>query len=87
LRARDMLRAMGDLGVPPGAIYATGGWTRSRALVELRAGLFGAPVLVVDDIGLTAVGAALLAREGASGQPAPLIDLRVTRIDPRSGSV
>ncbi|MBB3771623.1 xylulokinase [Angulomicrobium tetraedrale] len=65
LAARTMFRAMDALGVPAGPIYATGGWSRSRAFMELRASVFGCPLHVVDEPELTALGAALLAADGA----------------------
>jgi xylulokinase len=69
--ARRMLDAASDAGAPPGTIHATGGWTRSRALIELRASVFGEAVTVVDEVELTAVAAALIGAE-AAGASLPL---------------
>ena len=69
LRARGFLDAMDRAGVPRGSIYATGGWARSTALVELRASMFREPVTVIDEPELVGLGAALLALDAAAGQP------------------
>ena len=69
-RAHGFLRDLDDAGVPQGAIFAAGGFARSTALIELRASVFGEPVTVIDEPELAALGAALLASEGASGNPA-----------------
>lgn len=81
--ARRMLSAMTDAGTPPGPIYATGGWSRSRALVELRASIFGQSIHVIDEPELTAIGAAYLAAQAATGV-APRLEAtrRVVVIDP-----
>lgn len=83
LRGRDFLGCFDRAGVPRGAIYATGGWARSTALMELRASAFREPVTVVDEPELVSLGAALLGLEAASGHDArftPAGGLRV--IDP-----
>ena len=49
-------------------IYATGGWARSTALMELRASAFREPITVVDEPELVGLGAALLALEAATGR-------------------
>jgi FGGY family of carbohydrate kinases, C-terminal domain len=49
----------------------TGGWARSDAFIELRASVFGQPVIVVDEPELTAIGAALIAAQGATGVALP----------------
>ncbi len=83
LHARRMFIAMDDAGAPPGPIFSTGGWARSRAFLELRASIFGQPVHVIDEPELTAIGAAFLAFEGAQGLPPPLETTRgVTTVDP-----
>ena len=69
LQARHYLLAMDKAGVPPGPIFATGGWSRSVALMELRASVFGAAVTVIDEPELAGLGAALLAQEAATGHP------------------
>ena len=68
LRGRDFLRGFDRAGVPRGAIYATGGWARSTALMELRASAFREPITVVDEPELVGLGAALLALEAATGR-------------------
>ena len=68
LRARRYLAAMDKAGVPPGPIFATGGWARSTALMELRASVFSEAVTVVDEPELAGLGAALLAAEAATGE-------------------
>jgi len=81
--ARRMFDAILAAGAKPAPIFATGGWARSRALIELRASIFGQPVNVVDEPELTAIGAALIAAEGARGVALPFgegLDLR--KIEP-----
>jgi xylulokinase len=70
--ARRMFLAMDEAGAPPGPIYATGGWARSRAFLELRASVFGVPVHVIEEPELTAIGAAYLGAAAASGS-SPLL--------------
>ncbi len=53
------------VGATPAPIFAAGGWARSQAFIELRASIFGQPVTVVDEPELTAIGAALIAAQGA----------------------
>ena len=68
LRARAILDDMASLGVPSGAIYCTGGWARSHGLMELRASVFGQPVNVIDDMELSAFGAAQFGAKAATGR-------------------
>ncbi len=83
-RARQHFAAMTRAGVPAAPIYATGGWARSRALVELRASMFGEPITVIDEPELTATAAALFAAEAAHGQaPDFARHHRLTTVDPR----
>jgi xylulokinase len=70
LQARHMLDAMNDAGVPDGGIYATGGWSRAKSFIELRASVFGQAIHVVGDMELTAMGAALFGAEAAIGKSA-----------------
>jgi xylulokinase len=65
LRTKRYWQAMTGVGVPASKIYATGGWARSRALMRLRATVFREPITVIDEPELVALGAALLAAEGA----------------------
>ncbi len=81
LNARQMLCRLKDYGVPEGPIFATGGWSRSRALLELRASIFGQPVHAPDEKELSVVGASLFAT-AALGQQARF-QTAVTVIDPR----
>ncbi len=69
--ARRMLEAIWAAGAQPGPVFATGGWARSRAFVELRASIFGQPVIVVDEPELTALGAALIAAQAVDGFALP----------------
>ena len=66
--ARRMFEAMDRVGVPAGPVYATGGWSRSKSLLSLRASVYGAPITVLSEQEPTVVGAALLAAE-AAGAP------------------
>ena len=77
--ARRMFDAILAAGAKPAPIFATGGWARSHAFVELRASIFGQPVIVVNEPELTAIGAALIAAQGATGVAVPFgegLDLR-----------
>jgi xylulokinase len=62
--ARRMFDHMRYAGVRDAEIYATGGWSRSASLLELRASIFGHPVRVLSEQEPAVVGAALLAAEG-----------------------
>jgi xylulokinase len=66
-RARSYFEAMARAGVSAAPIYATGGWAKSRGLVELRASMFGEAVTVVDEPELAALGVALFAAEAVYG--------------------
>lgn len=84
VEARDFFRAMTRVGIADGPMYATGGWARSRALMELRASLFGEPITAVHEPELTALGAALFALEAATGRLPDAMKTRATEvIDPR----
>lgn len=63
IAARGMFDHMRDAGVPDSDIYATGGWSRSRSLLELRASIFGVSLHVLSEQEPAVVGAALLAAE------------------------
>jgi xylulokinase len=81
--ARRMFDQILAMGAKPAPIFATGGWARSRAFVELRASIFGQPLIVVDEPELTAIGAALIAGEGATGVAAPFGEvLNLQNIEP-----
>ena len=64
ITARRMFDHMRLAGVRDTEIYATGGWSRSRALLELRASIFGRSIRVLSEQEPAVVGAALLAAEG-----------------------
>ncbi|PDS48497.1 hypothetical protein CO662_28815 [Rhizobium anhuiense] len=64
IAARRMFDHMRCAGVPDTEIYATGGWSRSTSLLELRASVFGRPIRVLSEQEPAVVGAALLAAEG-----------------------
>lgn len=83
VEARDFFRAMKRVGIADGPIYATGGG-RSRALMELRASLFGEVITAIHEPGLTALGAALFAMETATGRLPDAMSSRATEtIEPR----
>jgi xylulokinase len=78
-----MFEAILAAGAKPAPIFATGGWARSRAFVELRASIFGQPVTIVDAPELTAIGAALIAAQGATGAAPPFGEgLELRKIEP-----
>jgi len=58
--ARHMMEKMADFGVVDGPIFATGGWSRSLSLLELRASIYAQPVYYLEEPEPAAVGAALL---------------------------
>ena len=83
LAARSLLVAMSAAGVSRSKIYSSGGWSRSRGFIELRASIFGEPIHVVDDIELTAVGAALFGAQAAGADSAsPLNSADIKTIEP-----
>lgn len=61
--------AMTRAGVPQSAVYATGGWARCPALMQLRATIFGEAITVVDEPELVALGAALFAAQAIGATP------------------
>lgn len=61
-------RAMLD-ALPPGRLHATGGWSRSEGLLQLRASVLDRTILASEEPELALVGAALMAAE-AAGAPA-----------------
>lgn len=83
--ANDFLKAMRRVGIADGPIYATGGWARSRALMELRASIYGEVVTAIHEPELTALGAALFAAEAVLGQSPDFMKSRTTEvIEPRA---
>jgi xylulokinase len=81
--ARRMFDEILTAGAKPAPIFATGGWARSHAFIELRASIFGQPLTVVDEPELTAIGAALIATQGATGVAAPFGEgLNLRKIEP-----
>ena len=81
--ARRMFDEILTAGAKPAPIFATGGWARSHAFIELRASIFGQPMTVVDEPELTAIGAALIATQGATGVAAPFGEgLNLRKIEP-----
>lgn len=82
LRGRGFLRCFDRAGVARGALYATGGWARSTALMELRASVFREPVTVVGEPELVGLGAALLGLEAASGRSVSFTPAGIDVIDP-----
>lgn len=81
--ARLRIAAMREAGVPPGTIYTSGGWARSRGFTELRASIFGEPVHVLDEVEMTAAGAAqfgALAAGGGAATPVHRADIKI--VDP-----
>ncbi|MFD1882924.1 FGGY-family carbohydrate kinase [Paracoccus pacificus] len=80
---RSVLAGLGDCGVRPGPVYVSGGWSRSDALMSLRADAIGVALHRVDVPEQTAMGAALIARDAVTATPAPALrDLATTRFSP-----
>ncbi len=65
-------------GVDDGPLYATGGWSRSDALMRLRASVLGRPIHRIDEPELAAFGAALI----AGAEPDLQHLLKVSKISP-----
>jgi xylulokinase len=65
--AKEFFSRMSDVGIDEGPIFATGGWARSRALMELRSSIYGVPVTAIHEPELAALGAALFAVEAVAG--------------------
>ena len=63
--ARLMLQAVRDIAPTRARVYSVGGWARSKALLQLRASVLGEPLVTIDEQELTALGAALIARDVA----------------------
>lgn len=63
MTTRAMLESL-----PPGALHATGGWSRSAGLLQLRASVLDRTILAAEEPELALVGAVLLAAE-AAGAP------------------
>jgi xylulokinase len=83
LEARALLAAMQRAGVDGAQMYTSGGWSRSRGFIELRASIFGRPIHAVDALEMTAIGAALFGAMAAGGDvPNTLGAADITTIDP-----
>lgn len=82
MTARRMFETMGAAGVPAAPLYATGGWSRSRGLLELRASVLGTPVRAVREPELTVVGAALFAAEACGASMAFRPEVETVDPDP-----
>ena len=67
---KECLEEMLADGVVEGPIFATGGWSRSDALIRLRATVFNRPVLRVDEQELVALGSALMAGDSVYAEEA-----------------
>lgn len=80
LNARQMLERLRGYGVPEGPVFATGGWSRSKALLELRASIFGQPICVPEERELSVLGAALFAAKAIGGSTQ--FETPITTIEP-----
>jgi xylulokinase len=77
---RDRLHTLLGMGVPPGPIFAAGGWAQSRSLLALRASVLGCPIHMVRETELSAYGAAVLAGLANGGKPPK--DLAIETVEP-----
>lgn len=85
MRGLRMIEATRARGSPAGAIFVTGGWSRSNAFVELRASIFGTRLFRLGDEELTATGAAVLAAEAVEATIARgMMRPEAERIEPRA---
>jgi len=80
--ARVLLEKLTAFGVEEGPIYVTGGWSRSRSLVELRASVFGQALHVLSEQEPAVVGAALLAADGTGASVDPKATVSVEIVEP-----
>ena len=82
-KAKKLLNQMHRVGVAPGRIYTSGGWSRSHGFTELRASIFGQPIHVVKDMEVTAVGAAQFGALAATGRAdSPLGPQDINTVEP-----
>ena len=82
LNARLLLEKLTAFGVEEGPIYVTGGWSRSKSLVELRASVFGQALNVLSEQEPAVVGAALLAADGTGVSVDPKATVSVEIVEP-----
>ncbi|MFV0385588.1 FGGY family carbohydrate kinase [Paracoccus sp. (in: a-proteobacteria)] len=80
MTSRAMFDGFAASGVAPGPIYATGGWSRSHGLLQLRASVLGQSLFTADEAELALVGAALIAA-GATDAPASFAPA-IRKVDP-----
>lgn len=65
MTSRAMFDGFSASGVAPGQIYATGGWSRSHGLLQLRASVLGQSLFTAEEPELALVGVALIAADAA----------------------
>lgn len=80
MNSKALIERLSSYGVPDGPIFATGGWSRSNALLELRASIFGEPIFAPDEKELTVLGAALFALASVGG--AQTFETEIRMIEP-----
>jgi len=80
---RDILAS----GATDGPLFTTGGWSRSDALLQLRAEILGRPLHRLDEPELAAFGAALIAADGGMRRDRRALGLAVERIVPDPDAV
>jgi xylulokinase len=80
--ARRMLDTVRATGAGSGRVYSVGGWARSRALLRLRASVLGVPLVTLDEEELTALGAALVARDAGQVDRAASLRREARVVDP-----
>jgi xylulokinase len=80
--ARRMLESARAAGIESKTVFSVGGWARSKALLRLRASVFGQPISTLDEQELTALGAALIARDAAFPSTAEQLQRSSQVIDP-----
>ncbi|MBM7048344.1 hypothetical protein JTP94_24680 [Rhizobium lusitanum] len=85
ITARRMFDHMRWAGVRDTEIYATGGWSRSSSLLELRASVYGRPIRVLSEQEPAVVGAALLAAEGLGKRVDFTVSVTTRTIEPNPG--
>lgn len=56
--AKYILKRMTELGVSDKEIFTTGGWSKLSSLIKLRASIYQQDIFVINDLELSAIGAA-----------------------------
>jgi xylulokinase len=81
-RTKHYWTAMSRAGVPEAPIYASGGWARCPAIIQMRANIFNQTISVIDEPELVALGAAFFAAQAAGSATSFPVAERSHMIEP-----